>query len=193
MRALLALVLWLAPGAAWAEMDAPVTTETVMPKSEADPIGEIRCTYYADFMVRETNTASPAPGRSRIVPVTGNHPACATAAGVVDPEGGPGLLGDDRPGAASPAGHVGASSTDPGLRRRIPRGQGSGRRSQRHHLRGGHEDRHGREDAGHLARAGGVLAAAVAPGRASSVRLDALHTVRYGSGALYLASPEVRA
>ena len=47
--------------------DAPLATRQVKPRSEADPVGQITCTYYADLMVRETGTDTPDPGPAVLV------------------------------------------------------------------------------------------------------------------------------
>jgi hypothetical protein len=61
--------------------DHPVTVQRVPAKTSADPVGEVRCTYYPDLMVKETGTDSPNPGNATIVPVSGasEHPACTHA------------------------------------------------------------------------------------------------------------------
>jgi hypothetical protein len=70
LRVLLTVIaaLLLRQGAANAEdntareaalFEPPVTVERVKAKSTTDPIGEIKCSYYPDFMIRETGTDSP--------------------------------------------------------------------------------------------------------------------------------------
>ncbi len=61
--------------------DRPAAVRSVPPKTDNDPAGEIRCTYYGDFMVRETGTDSPAPGPAAIIPApdAGRRPACNAA------------------------------------------------------------------------------------------------------------------
>ena len=61
--------------------DHPVAVQRVPSGGSADPIGEITCTYYADFMVRETGTDSPSPGAATIVPVpdASRRPLCNAA------------------------------------------------------------------------------------------------------------------
>jgi hypothetical protein len=54
--------------------DRPVSVQKIPAKSDTDPVGEIMCTYYADLMIRETGTDSPAPGPATII--AGAHPAC---------------------------------------------------------------------------------------------------------------------
>lgn len=76
-RRLLAVIAMFAPVAGQAGdegsreaalFDRPVAIRHVPPRSGDDPIGEIRCTYYPDFMVRETGTDSPAPGPAGLIP-----------------------------------------------------------------------------------------------------------------------------
>ncbi|HEX4197686.1 MAG TPA: hypothetical protein VHZ26_09600 [Caulobacteraceae bacterium] len=59
-------------------LDAPSSTRTVKPKSDADPVGEIVCTYYPDLMVRETGTDTPDPAAATLVPLKPGaaRPAC---------------------------------------------------------------------------------------------------------------------
>ncbi len=68
-------------GAEGGLFDRPVTVKTVPPKSANDETGELMCTYYRDFMVRETGTDSPAPGPAAIIPVpdAARRPACTAA------------------------------------------------------------------------------------------------------------------
>ena len=60
--------------------DHPVTVQRVPPKSQADAVGEIRCTYYPDLMVLETGTDTPYPSPATIVPTSGTRPACSAMA-----------------------------------------------------------------------------------------------------------------
>jgi hypothetical protein len=50
-------------------------------KSDDDPTGQIECTYYRDFMLRETGTDTPDPGDATLVPIaTGaSGPPCDAA------------------------------------------------------------------------------------------------------------------
>jgi hypothetical protein len=59
-----------------ASFDRPVAAQLVPAKSANDPAGEIRCTYYADLMVREAGTDTPAPGAATIVPGGVSRPPC---------------------------------------------------------------------------------------------------------------------
>jgi hypothetical protein len=61
--------------------DHPVAVQRVPPRSSADHIGEVTCTYYRDFMVRETGTDGPAPGPASIIPVSdaSRGPLCNAA------------------------------------------------------------------------------------------------------------------
>lgn len=61
--------------------DHPATLQRVPAPSTTDTIGEIKCTYYPDLLVRETGTDLPNPGNAAIVPVSGAsvHPACTRA------------------------------------------------------------------------------------------------------------------
>jgi hypothetical protein len=58
--------------------DRPAMVRKVPPKSEADPVGEIMCTYYPDLMVRETGTDTPDPNDTTLLPLTagGSRPPC---------------------------------------------------------------------------------------------------------------------
>ena len=93
--------------------DHPVTVQRVPAESSADPVGEIKCSYYPDLMVREAGTDSPGPGPATIVPISGAslRPACArtpVAHGVPLKTGGYYLIGKKGPylafGAADPNG-----------------------------------------------------------------------------------------
>ncbi len=53
--------------AAGAAFDAPLSVQTVPPRSDTDPNGQLRCTRYAGLMVRETGTESPAPGAASLI------------------------------------------------------------------------------------------------------------------------------
>jgi hypothetical protein len=59
-----------------ASFDKPVSVRTVPAKSDAEEGNELRCTYYRDFMLRETGTDTPAPGPGAIVSVGAKRPAC---------------------------------------------------------------------------------------------------------------------
>jgi len=52
-----------------AQLDRPVSTTRVPAKSDDDPIGQIECTYYRDFMLRETGTDTPDPNDATLVPI----------------------------------------------------------------------------------------------------------------------------
>jgi hypothetical protein len=72
--------------AAWADtrtafiksLDPPSATKTVKPKSDADPVGQIVCTYYSDLMLRETGTDTPDPAAATLAPLKPGavRPAC---------------------------------------------------------------------------------------------------------------------
>jgi hypothetical protein len=91
-------ILWLAPalmialGLATASQareadretalfDHPAHVQTVKPKSDDDPVGEIICTTYADLMVRETGTDTPDPGAASLVRIAAGakRPVCGHA------------------------------------------------------------------------------------------------------------------
>ena len=82
----LALCWPLSPAWASAEsafvksLDRPVATKTVRPKSDADAVGQIACTYYADLMIRESGTDSPDPNDATLVPLAkgAQRPPCGT-------------------------------------------------------------------------------------------------------------------
>jgi hypothetical protein len=57
-----------------AQLDRPVSTTRVPAKSDDDPIGQIECTYYRDFMLRETGTDSPDPNDATLVPSAAGAP-----------------------------------------------------------------------------------------------------------------------
>jgi hypothetical protein len=52
-----------------AQLDRPVATKKVPAKSDDDPDGQIKCTYYRDFMLRETGTDTPDPNDAKLFPV----------------------------------------------------------------------------------------------------------------------------
>lgn len=64
----------------WATLfDQPTAIRRVPTKLNSDPLGELRCTYYSDLMVRETGTDSPGPGPASIIPISPSsdrQPAC---------------------------------------------------------------------------------------------------------------------
>lgn len=55
----------------------PVTERVVPARSDLDPVGEITCTYYPDFMIRVTGTNTPSPAPATLIP--GSHPPCNAA------------------------------------------------------------------------------------------------------------------
>jgi hypothetical protein len=57
-----------------AQLDRPVATKTVPAKSDDDPTGEIQCTYYHDFMLRETSTDTPDPNNATLIPIAAGAP-----------------------------------------------------------------------------------------------------------------------
>jgi hypothetical protein len=57
-----------------AQLDRPVATKTVPAKSDDDPNGQIQCTYYHDFMLRETATDTPDPNDATLIPITAGAP-----------------------------------------------------------------------------------------------------------------------
>ena len=57
-----------------AQLDRPVATKTVPAKSDDDPNGQIQCTYYRDFMLRETGTDSPDPDNAVLIPIVSGAP-----------------------------------------------------------------------------------------------------------------------
>ncbi|HSV13349.1 MAG TPA: hypothetical protein VLI90_03775, partial [Tepidisphaeraceae bacterium] len=57
--------------------ERPVSIQEISASSNPDPVDAIRCTYYPDFMIRESGTDSPAPNDAVFVP--GVHPACSAA------------------------------------------------------------------------------------------------------------------
>jgi hypothetical protein len=89
-------ILWLAPallmalGLATASQartadretalfDHPAHVQTVKPKSDDDPVGEVICTTYADLMIRETGTDTPDPGAASLIRIAAGakRPACS--------------------------------------------------------------------------------------------------------------------
>lgn len=61
-----------------AQLDRPVATKTVPAKSDDDPNGQIQCTYYHDFMLRETATDTPDPNDAALIPTVAGaaRPGC---------------------------------------------------------------------------------------------------------------------
>ena len=47
--------------------DRPISARRIPAKSPTDPIGEIRCSYYPELMIRETGTDSPDPNAATIL------------------------------------------------------------------------------------------------------------------------------
>jgi hypothetical protein len=81
MARLLLLLLTMLTGAANAAdrparetalFDRPLAIQRV----PASPAGELRCSYYADLMVREAGVDTPAPGAATFVPVGTQRPPC---------------------------------------------------------------------------------------------------------------------
>lgn len=60
-------------------LDRPQSVQRVPPKSPSDPVGELRCSYYKDLMIRETGTNTPAPGAATLIPLAAGpmRPLCA--------------------------------------------------------------------------------------------------------------------
>ena len=60
-------------------LDKPAAVRRVKPKSDADPVGEITCTYHADVMVRESGVDTPEPADATLIALTrgGRKPPCA--------------------------------------------------------------------------------------------------------------------
>ncbi len=67
--------------AAGTAFDPATATQTVEPTSASDPAGQVRCTYYTDFMVRETGTDSPFPGAAHLV-MGPRRPVCTSIQGL---------------------------------------------------------------------------------------------------------------
>ena len=85
----LAAVAMLSPAAAQSQNDSqlaalfdkPEAVQKLPPKSDADPVGQIDCTYYQDLMVRETGTETPDPNAATLVPLPpgASRPRCKAA------------------------------------------------------------------------------------------------------------------
>jgi hypothetical protein len=56
------------------QLDQPVSTKSVPAKSDDDPTGEIECTYYQDFMVREAGTDTPDPSDALLIRIVAGAP-----------------------------------------------------------------------------------------------------------------------
>lgn len=69
-----------------AQLDRPVATKTVPAKSDDDPNGQIQCTYYNDFMLRETGTDTPDPNNAVLIPITSGAPRLGCDAAQHDKE-----------------------------------------------------------------------------------------------------------
>ena len=80
-----------------AQFDRPVTTQRLPPKSTRDPVGEHRCTYYKDFMIRETGTETPAPAAASLTPIGPANPLCDATGGLPLPTAGFSFLGRKGP------------------------------------------------------------------------------------------------
>lgn len=52
-----------------ASFDRPLTVQDIKAKSADAPGSEIRCTWYADLMVRETGTDTPGPDNATLIPI----------------------------------------------------------------------------------------------------------------------------
>lgn len=85
MARLLLLCLMLLAGTAYGAdrppreatlFDRPLATQRVPANPAHDLAGELRCSYYADLMVREAGTDTPAPDAATIVPVAAQRPPC---------------------------------------------------------------------------------------------------------------------
>jgi hypothetical protein len=57
-----------------AQLDRLVSTKRVPAKSDDDPAGQIECTYYRDFMLRESGTDTPDPNDATLVPIAAGAP-----------------------------------------------------------------------------------------------------------------------
>ena len=64
-------------------LDRPQSVQRVSPKSASDPVGELRCSYYKDLMIRETGTDTPMPGNAALIPLAAGpaRPSCTGSAG----------------------------------------------------------------------------------------------------------------
>lgn len=74
-----ALLLGALPARA-APYERPLGVQRVVPEDRHDPVGEQRCTYYRDWMVRESGVDTPGPGPAELVVLTGAAPAAGCAA-----------------------------------------------------------------------------------------------------------------
>jgi hypothetical protein len=62
------------------QFDHPVAIRKVPPKSSDDPNGQITCTFYRDFMVRESGADTPDPNDATLVPIaSAARPSCDAA------------------------------------------------------------------------------------------------------------------
>jgi hypothetical protein len=75
-----ASLLWLVAAQAQdtdplaARLDRPVATQRVPPKAPDDAAGQMDCTYYDDFMLRETGTDTPDPNDATLIPIAAGAP-----------------------------------------------------------------------------------------------------------------------
>lgn len=85
-----ALLLAVLPACA-GSYERPLNVRRIVPEDRHDPVGERRCTYYRDWIVRESGVDTPGPGPAELVMLTGAAPTpdCATAptARVLETEG----------------------------------------------------------------------------------------------------------
>ena len=64
-------------------LDRPLSVQRVQPKSTTRALGELRCSYYKDAMIRESGIDTPAPADATLIsfaPGTANPPCAATKA-----------------------------------------------------------------------------------------------------------------
>ena len=61
-------------------LDRPLSVQHVPPKPATSPVGELRCSYYKDLMIREVGIDTPAPSDAKLIPIISGtvNPPCAT-------------------------------------------------------------------------------------------------------------------
>ena len=67
-------------------LDRPLSVQRIPPKSTTSPMGELRCSYYKDIMIRESSIDTPAPTDATLIPI---------APGTVTPSCTAGKAGSD--------------------------------------------------------------------------------------------------
>jgi hypothetical protein len=67
-------------------LDRPLSVQRLPSKSTANAVGELRCSYFKDLLIRETGVDTPAPADASLIPIAAGtaNPPCSAAKGESD-------------------------------------------------------------------------------------------------------------